>query len=174
VILLVFWSPFAFIGVHFGDNCAIVSGCLTCAVGAGFIPCCGLQSVFLAELLRPTFGRGTAKAKAKAKAKATAKAKTPTPAINVNAQQLQEWHGEWLAQPPYSECGSAFLLHAALHNRTPRVHATMAVVKVWWDKNRVASGQAAIKSAQDLEDKHGEAVHLLVDRHPFTEIYKPG
>ena len=96
----------------------------------------------------------------KGKPKVTAKAKPPPP-CSIDAASLQKLHGDLLRVPPYSECPSPFLLHKALHGRTPAIGVSMGVVKHWWTLHRNV-GQGDIVSADTLNEKHGDTIMSLV------------
>ncbi len=76
--------------------------------------------------------------------------------VSLTAQQLQEQHGHLLLQPPYSEATSAYFLHRAL--TASGFVVSQAAVRQWWNKYKLAVGQGALRSAQELEDQHGDSI----------------
>ena len=96
----------------------------------------------------------------KKKPNVKAKAKPPPP-CNIDAASLQKLHGDLLSVPPYSDCPSPFLLHKALHARTPAIGVSMGVVKHWWTQYR-CGGERDIVNAETLNEKHGEVIMALV------------
>ena len=96
----------------------------------------------------------------KGKPKVKAKAKPPPP-CSIDAASLQKLHGDLLSVSPYSECQSPFLLHKALHGRTPSIAVSMGVVKHWWTQYR-CGGRSDLVNAETLNEKHGDTIMSLV------------
>lgn len=54
------------------------------------------------------------------------------------------------------QCPSAFLLHKALHARTPPIMVTMQTVKEYFKKKTV--GELSVTTARELQEKYGAIV----------------
>ena len=84
----------------------------------------------------------------------------------LSAQQLQEKYGDMLAGPPWSDLKSAYLLQRALQRRRPAVPVSVAAVKTWIGKYRIASGGYSINTAEELQDQYGSSILPLAREHP--------
>ena len=80
------------------------------------------------------------------------------------ARDLEREHGRELARPPFSEVRSPYLLFRALQERRPPIDTTRQAVKTWWQTYRSTPG-TRIGSAEELEEKHGADLRVLV---PFS------
>ena len=83
------------------------------------------------------------------------------PPCSIDASTLQNLHGALLSGPPYSECPSPFLLHKALHERSPSIAVSMGVVKHWWTQHRNV-GHGDMVNADTLNERHGAIIMSLV------------
>ena len=113
------------------------------------------------------------KGKAKAKAKAVAKAKAP---VFISTKDLEARHADLLAQAPYVHCPTAFLLHKALHTRTPPIMVTMQTVKEYLKKQSI--GQMSATTAKELHEKYGaivtaQAWPVCMDVIPIANLVLP-
>ena len=99
---------------------------------------------------------------AKARAKAVC-------APSLTAAELQTVHGDLLAQPPYIECPTFYLLHKSLHARIPPIQVEASAVKVWFEKYRGGAQRYSASSAQELQEKYGPIVLSLVQQSPFDK-----
>ena len=80
---------------------------------------------------------------------------------SLTAKDLQAKYGQLLQQPPFSDCGTAYLLHEALTKRKPPIAVKYSAVRIWWDKHRVSGGQKSVQNAKELEEKYGDILRPL-------------
>ncbi len=83
----------------------------------------------------------------------------------LSAEQLQAKYGDMLAGPPWGDFKTAYLLHQALQSRRPAVPVSVAAVRTWIGKYRIASGGYSINTAQELQDQYGSCLLPLAREH---------
>ena len=77
----------------------------------------------------------------------------------LRTKALEDGYGSTLRTPPYSDCTSAYLLHAAI-TRDLGIDVTYATVRYWYDKYRL-HGELSARSAAEANDKYGEILEAL-------------
>ena len=78
--------------------------------------------------------------------------------------QLQDKYGDELAQPPFSDVKTGYMLRKALGERKPPVAVTHQVCREWIKKYRLSGGAETVGTADELQQKYGDCIrHLVVE-----------
>ena len=81
----------------------------------------------------------------------------------LRTKALEDGYGSTLRTPPYSDCTSAYLLHAAI-TRDMGIDVTYATVRYWYQKYRL-QGEVSAETAAEANDKDGEILQVLAVDH---------
>ena len=88
----------------------------------------------------------------------------------LTAQQLQEQWGQLLAEPPFQQCATGYVLHKELAARQPPIRVSGKTATIWMTTHKVPQGAQVVSTAEDLEQEYGESIkHLSVE---YPTAYK--
>ena len=72
----------------------------------------------------------------------------------LTAHAFEQKYGS-LVRGEYCHLRTAFLLRKALAGRTPAIHVSIAVLKVWFSKTRMPEGAHHVVSPTELQERYG-------------------
>ncbi len=76
------------------------------------------------------------------------------PKSKITAAVFQERYGDLVARE-YAHCATAYALRVALAKRFPPIVVSDAMLKVWFQTQRIPDGALKVSSAQELQEKCG-------------------
>ena len=91
------------------------------------------------------------------------------PKSKITAAVFQETYGDLVAGE-YPHCTTAYTLRVALANRQPPIVVSDAMLKVWFQTQRIPDGAVKVSSAQELQDKCGDFLGALALQYPTAYI----